>query len=109
LDTTKQFSVQEGDDVFFWLNGYQKLLAHFVATSSLGPMGPEPQPWDDAGVRTYLHRVYLELVSRDVLRSPSWPQLQAMIENRQFANTGVIAIKRPDGVEVLSQMFARAP
>jgi hypothetical protein len=108
-DTTKQFPIEAGDDIFFWLTGPdRRLVAHFVATSSLGPMGSAPQPWDDAGVRTYLHRVDLELVSQDVLESPTWPELQDIIGNRQFPNTGVISIKRSEGVEVLSQMFARA-
>ena len=99
-DTTKQFPIKPGDDIFFWLTGpHRRLVAHFVATSSLG-MGSVPQPWDDAGIRTYLHRADLELVSQDVLQSPSWPELQAIIGNRQFPNTGVIAIKSSDGVEV---------
>lgn len=109
-DTTKQFSVQPGDDIFFWITGpNRRLAAHFVATSSLGSMGSAPQPWDDAGVRTYLHRVDLELVSQEALQSPSWPELQDIIGNRQFPNTGVIAIKRPEAVSVLSQMFASRP
>lgn len=105
-DTTKLFPVQPGDDIFFWITGPERrLAAHFVATSSLGPMGSAPQPWDDAGVRTYLHRVDLELVSQEIQQSPSWPELQDIIGNRQFPNTGVIAVKRAEGVDELNRMF----
>lgn len=50
-----------------------------------------------------------ELVSREVVESPSWSQLQDVIGNRQLPNTGVIAIKRAEAVRELSQMFGSRP
>ena len=105
-DTKAKPDITPGDDVFFWLTGEKRLLGHFRATSSMGPMEPEPQPWDDLNIRTYKHRFRLDLVSTEVTDSPSWPELQDLIGN-YTSRQPVYDIRTRDGVEALSERFAK--
>jgi hypothetical protein len=108
-DTSKRFGIQPGDDLFFWQNGPQRrLVAYCVATTSLDPIGHASQPWDDAGRRTYRHRVYMQVRAREASESPTWGRLQELIGSGAFANTSVIGIKAADGVDTLRALFSQA-
>lgn len=106
-DVTKNYEVQEGDNIFFWQTGRNRgLRGHVRATQDMRALEPgEYQPWSPSDPRQYAYRVRFEVISNRIRKQPNWNDIQTTIKSKDHANKGVIKANSSAGTARLAAYF----